>query len=120
MRITLHFPLPFAVVYGGKTYKLKPYFDNVLKVFSVQKEKDLHERDKLELSLDLLVKGNHSKLKEQVKIELLNAVYDVLMDAPQREQDGSAPVCDFEQDAGYIYASFLSDYGLDLDRKSVV
>ena len=52
MKITLHFPLPYAVVYGGKTYKLKPYFDNVLKVFALQKEQDLSERDRLELSLD--------------------------------------------------------------------
>ena len=62
MKITLHFPLPYAVVYGGKTYKLKPYFDNVLKVFALQKEQDLSERDRLELSLDLLVKSKHSKL----------------------------------------------------------
>ena len=59
MKITLHFPLPYAVVYGGKTYKLKPYFDNVLKVFALQKEQDLSERDRLEVSLDLLVKSKH-------------------------------------------------------------
>ena len=80
MKITLHFPLPYAVVYGGKTYKLKPYFDNVLKVFALQKEQDLSERDRLELSLDLLVKSKHSKLSEREKTELLNTIYDVLMD----------------------------------------
>ena len=114
MKITLHFPLPFAVVYGGKTYKLKPFFDNVLKTFALQKEQDLSERNRLEISLDLLVKSKHSKLSEQDKVGLLNAVYDVLMDAPPSEPDGRAPIFDFEQDAGYIYASFLSDYGLDL------
>ena len=114
MKITLHFPLPYAVVYGGKTYKLKPYFDNVLKVFALQKEQDLSERDRLELSLDLLVKSKHSKLSERVKTELLNTIYDVLMDTEKSEPDGAAPIFDFVQDAGYIYASFLSDYGLDL------
>jgi len=113
MKITLHFPLPYAVVYGGKTYKLKPYFDNVLKVFALQKEPDLSEIDKLDLSLDLLVKSKH-KLPTQEKLGLLNAVYDILVDAPQKEPDGTAPIFDFEQDAGFIYASFLSDYGLDL------
>lgn len=114
MKITLHFPLPFAVVYGGKTYRLKPFFDNVLKVFALQKEQALSERDKLELSLDVLVHSKHSQLSEQSKVGLLNAVYDVLMDTPPSEPDGRAPIFDFEQDAGYIYASFLSDYGLDL------
>lgn len=114
MKITLHFPLPYAVVYGGKTYKLKPYFDNVLKVFALQKEQDLSERDRLELSLDLLVKSKHSKLSEREKTELLNTIYDVLMDTEKSEPDGAAPIFDFVQDAGYIYASFLSDYGLDL------
>jgi len=114
MKITLHFPLPYAVVYGGKTYKLKPYFDNVLKVFALQKEQDLSERDRLEVSLDLLVKSKHSKLSERDKTGLLNAIYDVLMDEEKREPDGTAPIFDFVQDAGYIYASFLSDYGLDL------
>lgn len=114
MKITLHFPLPFAVVYGGKTYKLKPFFDNVLKVFAVQKEQDLSERDKIEICLDLLVKRRRRKLSEQDEIGLLNAVYDALMDAPPSEPDGRAPIFDFEQDAGFIYASFLSDYGLDL------
>lgn len=113
MKITLHFPLPYAVVYGGKTYQLKPYYDNVLKVFALQKEQ-ISERSKLDLSLDLLVRSKHVKLSEQEKVGLLNAVYDVLMDAPPSEPDGRAPIFDFEQDAGFIYASFLSDYGLDL------
>lgn len=114
MKITLHFPLPYAAVYGGKTYRLKPFFDNVLKVFSLQKEQALSERDKLEISLDLLVRSKHSNMSEQNKVGLLNTVYDILMDAPPSEPDGRAPIFDFEQDAGYIYASFLSDYGLDL------
>lgn len=114
MRITLHFPLPFAVVYEGKTYKLKPYYDNVLKVFAIQKEQALSERDKLDLSLELLIKRKCLKLCERDKVGLLNAVFDVLMDTQPKEPDGRAPIFDFEQDAGFIYASFLSDYGLDL------
>lgn len=116
MKPTLHFPLPFVVVYGKKSYRIKPYFDNVLKVLSIQKEENLTNADKLNLSLYLLVKKKCGRLTEHDKVELLNVVYDVLMDGGA-DPDGKAPVFDFQQDAGYIYSSFLYDYGIDLYKQ---
>ena len=114
MKIALHFPLPYAVEVGGVKYRLKPYFDNVLKVYALQKESELSEVDKLDLSLELLVKDKLKIMPAQNKVELLNAIYDALMEKPKAATDGKAPAFDFIQDAGFIYASFLMDYGLDL------
>ena len=114
MRKTLHFPLPYAVEFEGKTYSIKPYFDNVLKVYALQKESDLTDADRVDLSLELLIEGKVDKLAMQQKIGLLNVAYDTLMGDAGSSKKAGAPAFDFVQDAGYIYASFFMDYGLDL------
>jgi hypothetical protein len=112
MKVALHFPLPHSIVFNGKRYELKPYFDNVLKVFAVQKENDLTTGDKVYLSLVILVKSK-VKLEFNDQVGLLNAIYDTLIDAPKKT-DNAPPAFDFVQDAGYIYSSFYMDYGIDL------
>lgn len=109
----LHFPLPHTVICRGRRYRLRPAFDRVLKVIALWKEEELTESDKLELSLRSLVRG-HVHGDTGAKVELLNTVFDTLIDGGQSTRENSTPAFDFIQDAGYIYSSFLMDYGLDL------
>lgn len=112
MMTLLYFRLPFVAKYEGKKYKINPYFDVVLKVFSIQKEKALTDYDKLELSLDLLVNGKKPN-SISAKVGLLNTIFDVLIDNAKGNSN-EEPYFDFLQDSGYIYSSFVLDYGIDL------
>ncbi|MHB1152099.1 MAG: Gp15 family bacteriophage protein [Eubacteriales bacterium] len=108
MKQPLYAPLPYSVVFGGKTYKINPYFDCVLEVFSVFQRDDLTELEKVDYALFVLVKGRHP-----VSGDLLNVIFDVLVDKPDSQSDEPKSF-DFEQDAAYIYAGFKQAYGIDL------
>ncbi len=108
MNQPLYAPLPFSVEFEGKKYKLKPYYDNVLETFSVFHDPGLSDYDKVSYCLWLLVKGRHP-----VSGELLNAVYDALIEKPKSAGDGPKSF-DFNQDAAYIFAGFQQAYGIDL------
>jgi hypothetical protein len=114
MKHALHFPLPYEVVVEGKTYKIKPYFDTVLKVFALQKEPDLTDGEKADLSFELLVASKKPQMATQAtKIKVLNVIFDVLIDKPKKPND-EKQAFDFVQDSGYIYSSFVMDYNIDL------
>ena len=115
MKHALHFPLPFQVAFEGKTYKINPYFDTVLKVFALQKEDDLSDGDKIDISFDLLVAGRKNPTMATVtKTKILNTIFDVLIDVSKKADDDNRQAFDFTQDSGYIYSSFVMDYGIDL------
>lgn len=112
MKTPLHFPLIYTVVLDRKKYRLDPYFDNVLKVFAIQKESELPESEKINLSLRLLIKCKIN-LSYNKKITLLNKIFDALIDS-SNGNDNPPQIIDFEQDSGYIFSSFYSEYGIDL------
>ena len=55
------------------------------------------------------------KITLQTRTELLNDIYKNCVNTKQRlSVKQQLPVFDFEEDAEYIYASFMLDYGIDL------
>jgi hypothetical protein len=108
MKQTLYAPLPYSAVFGGKRYKINPYFDCVLEIFSVFQRDDLTELEKVDYALFVLVKGRYP-----VSGDLLNAVFDALIEKPEGRSDEPKSF-DFDQDAAYIYAGFRQAYGIDL------
>lgn len=108
MKQPLFAPLPYSVTFEGRTYKINPHFDCVLEVFSIFQRGDLTDLEKIDFSLFVLVKGRHP-----VSGDLLNAIFDVLIDKPDSQSDEPKSF-DFEQDAAYIYAGFKQAYGIDL------
>lgn len=111
MNLDLCKQLPYQIKYENKTYRLRPYFDVVLRVFEIQHIDWLSDTDKIDLSLSHLVIGKKPKGLNQ-KIELLVAVYQLLFGKEKGNEQ--AKVFDFVQDAPYIYAGFLECYGIDL------
>ena len=104
-------------VFKGKKLKLDISFDNVLQTFEIKKEEEFSDVDKIEITLKMLV-TNYSKLKNLTIIEkgeLLTKIYNNFIIGESKNTDRKDPrVVDFKQDANYIYASFLSCYGIDL------
>lgn len=107
--IPLYLPLPYTVKYGGRTYRLLPYYDRVLEAASTLRRGDISETDALRYALWLLVDERKYPQSE----EFLQAVFDTLTEPVKR--GGYEPrSIDFEQDAALIYAAFMQAYNIDL------
>ncbi len=97
--------------YRGRRYRINLQFDNVLRIFALQKEKTLSRIDKLELTAEFLL--GKVKLGMQDKANIIEQVFRTEIQA--RGKTGSNKKSfDFTQDAEYIYASFWQAYGIDL------
>lgn len=103
-------PLTDYVIYCGKKYKLNISFDVVLKMYEVFKDDFLTDSEKAQFALALLVRG-----KKMPEITALDVIFREQIDThKQGKNNSSMKVVDFIQDSGYIYSSFLMDYGIDL------
>ena len=103
----LYKKLPYMVIVDGKRYKLRPYFDRVLYAMDVMRGVGSYQQ-KVDAACYLLVKNK----KIHNKIKVLSAALDLLVGTGGG--DDKEKQFDFEQDAEYIYASFLQAYGIDL------
>lgn len=103
-------PLTDYVIYCGKKYKLNISFDVVLKMYEIFKDDFLTDSEKAQFALALLVRG-----KKMPEITALDVIFREQIDThKQGKNNSSMKVVDFIQDSGYIYSSFLMDYGIDL------
>ena len=102
--------------YGNKKLKLDLAFDVVLKVFDIQKENIFTDADKINLCLELLIKNYRTikRLSLQEKNKLLRGILDDYILDNSKKSGSNKKVFDFKDDEEYIYASFMSCYGIDL------
>lgn len=107
-----------TVLFEGKKYKVNPAFDVILDIQRLYKENELSAVDKLETALQML---GISRLRllilnPEEKSKLLELIYEQCVNVKPRPQTKKSkqPVLDFDEDAEYIYASFMLDYGIDL------
>ena len=110
--------------YAGVKGKTTLAFDNVIKMFEVLKDNSLVDKDKLFVALALITNIKPEvvmKIDESKQIELLTYLVDefVMADKPvltPPSEIGKKPkeYYNLTQDADYIYASFMQDYGIDL------
>lgn len=106
----LYSPLPFSVEYGGKKYRLRPAWPNVLAASDVLEDENLSDVEQTDCALDLLIEGWHP-----VDSGLLKAVFDVLI--PDNEKSDEPQTMDFEQDCELIFAAFWQTYGINLNKR---
>lgn len=105
----LYDALPTSVEYGGKAYKLRPAWPNVLAAMDVLEDENLPDVEQVGCALDLLIAGQHP-----VDSGLLQAAIKTLV--PSKEKSNEPPVMDFEQDCELIYAAFWQTYGINLNK----
>src|SRR5699024_9047339 len=123
----LNDPLITTFTYKGIKYDIDLSFDNVLDAYDVLDMRYLRDHEKARMCLSLLLDDQDYDVSETFK--LWNYIYlnfihveskeivkkDLLgnpLPAPKEEK--SEILIDFNQDANYIYASFMQAYGINL------
>lgn len=115
-----------SIDYNGVTYKLNLAFDNVLLVFDVLKDENIDDLFKVDVVMDLLLTQPH-ELEDEQMVELYTLIMETIILQGKKQEvkrDLAGNVIDededdkklysLEEDAQYIYASFLYDYQIDL------
>lgn len=107
-------PIEDIVRIGRRKYCINAAFDVVLDVQRLYRE-ELPDVVKLNQALKMFGVLKPEKIILQTRTELLNDIYKNCVNTKQRlSVKQQLPVFDFEEDAEYIYASFMLDYGIDL------
>ncbi len=117
MRLTT--PLASYVEWRGRKLKLDLAYDNILTVYEVWQDGLFTEADKVEICLGMLICGMCSKrfvraCKWQEKGDILAAIFREHINTQNQATKTEKRTFDFTQDAEYIFASFMMDYGIDL------
>lgn len=125
----LNDPLVTSFIYKDKEYDIDLSFDNVLDVFDIIGDTTISNHIKAEICLFMLLDQEISGVEA---IELWNYVYTEFIEykqeqiidydlngnpMPVQENDEEERYLDLEQDAEYIYASFLHAYNIDLFKE---
>jgi len=121
----LAYPLEDSVEINGVFYELDLSFDNVLRLIDMLSDKELNDVMQIETGLLMLI-GVELDIEIEQKEEIFFQVFqseigqDANESAPVDIEGNPMPeqheeeVYSLKQDAAYIYASFMSDYGIDL------
>lgn len=117
MRLTT--PFYNFIVWSGRKIRLNLSYDTVLMVYEIWQDGLFTDADKVELCLNILCRGWRSKrlvraCKWQERGEILAAIFQEHINTQKQNSASREQVFDFAQDAEYIYASFMLDYGIDL------
>lgn len=130
MILKLNDPLVTTFTFNDIGYELDMAFDNILDVFDQLGNEKLRDHEKILRCLRLLLDDQELPQSWQSIIELWNYIYENFivfkekeaitydrkgnpMPVPKDEEDDKRHI-DLEQDAEYIYASFLQAYNINL------
>lgn len=105
--------LVFLKMFGDESIPMERRMKLALTMLVVDKDilKPISEHGKLlDFTFDML----RDKLNLRIRDEDKLPVKDNSDSENEEELDEPVPVYDWEEDAGYIYSSFLFDYGIDL------
>ncbi|MFC0271130.1 Gp15 family bacteriophage protein [Metabacillus herbersteinensis] len=102
--------------YDGTAFHLNMAFDNVLKVFELFDDDNFSEEEKFFIFFEMMV-SNYNDLGNK-EIQELCALYEFILNdfigVAEKSDGEQQKIMDFQKDAGLIYASFLSEYDMDL------
>ncbi|WP_152658297.1 Gp15 family bacteriophage protein [Oceanobacillus sp. CFH 90083] len=130
----LNTPLVTSFTFEGIEYELDMAFDNILDIFDQMENQFLRDHEKILRCLRLLLDNQELPHSWQSRIELWNYIYEnfivfkekelVVYDRkgnkvplPKEGDEDNKRYIDLEQDAEYIYASFLQAYDIDLFKQ---
>lgn len=121
----LAYPLVESVEIDGVEYPLDLSFDNVLRLIEMLGDEELSDQMQIDTGIHMLF-GENLDLDIAKKEEIF---YEVFKSAIGKDAESSQPldiegnpmpqnkekeVYSLKEDSPYIYASFMSDYGIDL------
>lgn len=118
---TLTDELENEIEISGKFYALNLFFDTVILLFELFNDDNFDDAEKIEIAFDMLVMhhdGSKVDTSFNNKFDALQAIMDTYIleekDDDKNSGGNNEKLYDLKQDAGYIYASFLQEYGIDL------
>lgn len=107
---------PIAYIdFDGRKIALRPWAQNVIRVQRVLQDNTFSPRQKIDISLRLLVKRRLLLWPFKRKEALLSSLVGRFI-SPGSKTSGK-PLMDFEHDAWAIYAAFRQAYGIDLHKE---
>lgn len=117
---TLSDPLVEEVEIDGKICRLNLFFDTVLLFFDLWEDDSFFDEEKIEIAFEMFI-DTDKEFDFETKCK---AIEEIIRRFIMEEKDeetkasgggkGGKRVYDLKQDAEFIYASFLQDYGIDL------
>lgn len=110
------YPCENTIFYCGKEIILNLAFDVVIRMYDLLREDLFSDSEKLEISLQMLIK-NYRKIKKMSikdKVNIQKIILKNFISVKSKNTGDNEKTFDFNQDANYIYASFMLDYGIDL------
>lgn len=122
----LHEELPESVIVDGIEYKVDMSFDNVIMMYEMLNDKDIDEVNSIILGIKMLFREvpniPFKELKRVWEIsfetlfseEVIKPQLDIKGNPMPMKKEDKKKYMDLRQDAKYIYASFMSDYKIDL------
>lgn len=129
MALSLSWGINNSIDVEGVEYKLDLEFSKVLRFFELWKDDDLSNIDKAYISINMLLVDDDVKIDMELLPALLTAITKRIVgdklqhNSTKRDLKGNVleeekKYYDLEEDADYIYSSFIMDYGIDLiDQK---
>lgn len=115
----LYEKFPESIVVDGVVYKLRIYFDRVLRYMDASLGEELTADELADVGFEWLV-ASPKNVSVEVKSRVLERIFKEIIAPPRRRlRNGKKPkrAVDFTIDAAEIYASFMRDYGIDLDKQ---
>lgn len=124
----LAYPIDDTVEIDGITYKIDMSFDNILRLYDMLNDKELDDITQVVTGLEMLL-GVCFICDYETQYEIFERIFKEYIavgeeDSQPLDIDGnpmpmastgkSKKTYDLKQDAEYIYASFMSDYQIDL------
>lgn len=123
----LAYPLLDEIEIDGKKYKINLSFDNVLRLFDMLNDKELSSIIQIKTGLEMLLNVCFLcdiETQEEIFYQVFKSTVGKGVEDKQPVDIAGNPMpdqveeegknYDLKQDAEYIYASFYSDYGIDL------
>lgn len=101
--------------FEGMSIELDIPFNNILLVYELQGDKMFNDVEKINLSFDLMVNKCSKKLNINTKSAIIQHIFKKYISVVNvKGSKNTAKTYDFNYDSGLIYASFMSDYHIDL------
>ncbi|MET3504939.1 bacteriophage Gp15 family protein [Halalkalibacter oceani] len=125
---SLAFPIDNTVKINGEEFTIDLAFDNVLRLFELIANDEIDDLTKIETGLEMLI-GVNLECDPEKKRDILMSLFEKCISKgsensqavdikgnpmPTESGKGNKEVYSLIEDAEYIYASFLQDYGIDL------
>ncbi len=100
---------------NGKKYKLNTDFRLALKCDEIFRDESICDYEKT-LAIIYILLGDNGLNDFDSHTEIVNLLTKYLQCGKEHQETNKEPSMSFKQDVGYIKASFMSDYRIDLDK----